>query len=125
VACALLRALEPEGHTVVALERPELDLTNRASIAAAVAQARPDLVVNAAAHTAVDKAEDNEALAYAVNRDGAGWLAAEAARAGAPFVHFATDSVFPGNGGAPYREDDENRARRSLPGYDMAFPVMT
>lgn len=105
VACALLRALEPEGHTVVALEPPELDLTDRASIAAALSAARPDLVVNAAAYTAVDKAEDDTALAYAVNRDGAGWLAEEAARLGAPFVHFSTDYVFDGAGGAPYAED--------------------
>ena len=106
VACALLRALEPEGHEITALEPPELDLTDRASLAAAVAAARPELVINAAAYTAVDKAEDDVALAFAVNRDGAGWLAAEAAAVGAPFVHFSTDYVFTGQGGAPYRETD-------------------
>jgi dTDP-4-dehydrorhamnose reductase len=104
VACALLRAWEGEGHEITALEPPELDLTSRDSLKAAVAAARPELVVNAAAYTAVDKAEDDVALAYAVNRDGAGWLAAEAAAVGAPFVHFSTDYVFPGNGGAPYAE---------------------
>ncbi|MCQ4161237.1 dTDP-4-dehydrorhamnose reductase [Roseomonas sp. GC11] len=106
VAQALLRALPPDGHEVVALEPPELDLTSRESIAAAVAAAKPDLVVNAAAYTAVDKAESDAALAYAVNRDGAGWLAAEAAAIGVPFVHFSTDYVFPGEQGAPYRETD-------------------
>lgn len=106
VACALLRALPRDGHELVALEPPELDLTSRESIQAAMAAARPDLVVNAAAYTAVDKAESDAALAFAVNRDGAGWLAAEAAAAGAPFVHFSTDYVFSGDGGAPYREED-------------------
>jgi dTDP-4-dehydrorhamnose reductase len=94
------------GHDVRALEPPELDLTNDASIAAAMAQAQPDLVVNAAAYTAVDKAEDHEALAFAVNCDGAARLAAAAAAAGAPFVHFSTDYVFDGRKGAPYLETD-------------------
>jgi dTDP-4-dehydrorhamnose reductase len=106
VACALLRALEPEGHEITALEPPELDLTSRDSLAAAVAASRPELVINAAAYTAVDRAEDDVALAFAVNRDGAAWLAAEAAALGAPFVHFSTDYVFSGLGGAPYRETD-------------------
>jgi dTDP-4-dehydrorhamnose reductase len=106
VARALLRRLGADGHQVAALEPPELDLTSRDSIAAAVAAARPDLVINAAAYTAVDRAEDQEALAHAVNRDGAGWLAAEAASVGAALIHFSTDYVFDGRGGAPYRETD-------------------
>jgi dTDP-4-dehydrorhamnose reductase len=91
---------------VTALEPPALDLTARESIAAAVAASRPDLVINAAAYTAVDRAEDQPGLAFAVNRDGAGLLAAEAAAIGAPFIHFSTDYVFDGAGGAPYRETD-------------------
>jgi dTDP-4-dehydrorhamnose reductase len=106
VARALLARLGGAGHEVTALEPPALDLTSRASIAAAVAATRPELVVNAAAYTAVDRAEDQAELAFAVNRDGAGWLAAEAAAAGAPFIHFSTDYVFDGAGGAPYRETD-------------------
>jgi dTDP-4-dehydrorhamnose reductase len=106
VARALLARLAPEGHAVTALEPPELDLTSRDSIAAAVQATKPELVVNAAAYTAVDKAEDQVDLAYAVNRDGAGWLAAEAAAIGAPFVHFSTDYVFDGRKGAPYVETD-------------------
>lgn len=105
VAQALLRAFAPDGHEVTALEPPALDLTSRDSIAAAIAAARPELVVNAAAYTAVDKAEDDAALAFAVNRDGAAWLAEAAAGVGAPFVHFSTDYVFDGTGGAPYAED--------------------
>jgi dTDP-4-dehydrorhamnose reductase len=106
VASALVPRLRAEGHEVTALEPPELDLTSREGVAAAVAAARPELVVNAAAYTAVDRAEDDPALAYAVNRDGVGWLAAEAARIGAPLVHFSTDYVFDGLKGAPYTETD-------------------
>jgi dTDP-4-dehydrorhamnose reductase len=106
VARALLARLAPEGHEITALEPPDLDLTSRDSIAEAMRAARPDLVVNAAAYTAVDKAEDQEALAFAVNRDGAGWLAEAAAAAGAPFVHFSTDYVFDGLKGSPYVETD-------------------
>jgi dTDP-4-dehydrorhamnose reductase len=104
VARALVRRLD--GHEVTALEPPELDLTDDASVAAAMASARPDLVVNAAAYTAVDKAEDQEALAFAVNCAGAARLASAAAARGAPFVHFSTDYVFDGRKGAPYVETD-------------------
>jgi dTDP-4-dehydrorhamnose reductase len=104
VARALVRRLD--GHEVTALEPPELDLTDDASVAAAMRAARPDLVVNAAAYTAVDRAEDQEALAFAVNCDGAARLAAAAAACGAPFVHFSTDYVFDGRKGAPYVETD-------------------
>ena len=104
VARALVRRFV--GHEILALEPPELDLTDDASIARAMALARPDLVVNAAAYTAVDRAEDQEALAYAVNCDGAGRLAAAAATAAVPFVHFSTDYVFDGLKGAPYLESD-------------------
>lgn len=106
VARALVARWAPEGHAITALEPPELDLTSRASIAAALAASRPELVVNAAAYTAVDKAEDQAELAFAVNRDGAGWLAEAAAEAGAPFVHFSTDYVFDGLKGSPYTEAD-------------------
>ncbi|MGG5821400.1 dTDP-4-dehydrorhamnose reductase [Falsiroseomonas sp. HW251] len=94
------------GHEVTALEPPELDLTSRDSIAAAMQAAKADLVINAAAYTAVDRAEDDAALARAVNATGAGWLAEAAAAAGAPFVHVSTDYVFAGDKGAPYVETD-------------------
>jgi len=106
VARALVARFRPEGHLVTALEPPALDLTDRASIRAAVAQAAPDLVVNAAAYTAVDRAEDQPELAHAVNCTGAAWLAEAAAAYGAPFVHFSTDYVFDGLKGAPYVETD-------------------
>lgn len=75
LARALLARLRPEGHRVTALEPPDLDLTDRASIAAAMAAVAPEIVVNAAAYTAVDRAEDQPELAQAVNATGAGWLA--------------------------------------------------
>lgn len=106
VARALIARLGQDGHEVTALEPPALDLTSRDSIAAAMTAADPALVVNAAAYTAVDKAEDQAAIAFAVNRDGAGWLAEAAAARGLPFVHFSTDYVFDGLKGAPYVETD-------------------
>jgi len=106
LALELLERLPRDGHAVTAMEAPELDLTDPASIARAVEQAAPEAIVNAAAYTAVDKAESQRELAFAVNATGAGLLAAAAAERGLPFVHVSTDYVFPGDGGAPYREDD-------------------
>jgi dTDP-4-dehydrorhamnose reductase len=106
LATALAGRLAAAGHEVAALGRPELDLTDRASVERAAAALRPDIVVNAAAYTAVDRAEDEPAAAFAVNRDGAGWLAMAAARVGAACVQVSTDYVFDGRKGDPYAEDD-------------------
>lgn len=105
LAIELLGRLPRDGHEVVALEAPELDLTDAASIARAVEEVAPDAIINAAAYTAVDKAESQRDLAFAVNATGAGLLAEAAAARGLPFVHVSTDYVFPGDGGAPYAED--------------------
>ncbi|MBC9179878.1 dTDP-4-dehydrorhamnose reductase [Pseudoroseomonas ludipueritiae] len=105
LAIELLERLPRYGHTVVALEAPELDLTDPESIRRAVEQAAPEVIVNAAAYTAVDKAESQRDLAFAVNAIGAGILAAAAAARDLPFLHVSTDYVFSGNGGAPYDED--------------------
>lgn len=86
--------------------RPELDLLRPASIAKALADFRPDLVVNPAAYTAVDKAESEPDQAFAVNRDGARAVAAAAADRGVPVVHLSTDYVFDGNKKEPYSETD-------------------
>ena len=91
---------------VVALGRPAFDLTDRSSVIAGLEAARPDVVVNAAAYTAVDKAEVEEADALQVNRDGAGHVAEAAARLGVPLLHLSTDYVFDGALDRPYREDD-------------------
>jgi dTDP-4-dehydrorhamnose reductase len=106
VARALRDRLPRDGHAVTALEPPELDITDRASVAAAMERAAPDLVVNAAAYTAVDRAEDEPDLAMAINRDGAACLAEAAATRGIPMLHLSTDYVFDGAKGAPYVEQD-------------------
>jgi dTDP-4-dehydrorhamnose reductase len=105
LAIELLDRLPRDGHQVVAQEAPELDLTDATSIARAVEAAAPEVIVNAAAYTAVDKAESQRDLAFAVNATGAGLLAEAAAKRGLPFVHVSTDYVFPGDGGAPYAEE--------------------
>ena len=102
---ALAAALPATGWPHEMMEAPELDLTDPASIEAAVRAARPDVVVNAAAYTAVDAAETHRDLAYAINATGPGLLAAAAAQAGAAILHVSTDYVFDGSRG-PWREDD-------------------
>ncbi|MBI5936853.1 MAG: dTDP-4-dehydrorhamnose reductase [Betaproteobacteria bacterium] len=87
-------------------DRGELDLSNPDSIRQAVRDWRPDLIVNPAAHTAVDKAESEPELAAAINARAPGILAEESARLGALLVHYSTDYVFDGSKAAPYVEDD-------------------
>lgn len=94
-------------HELVAIGTPELDLSAPGSAAGAVRAIRPDVVVNAAAYTAVDKAEDEPELALAVNATGAGELASAAQEFGAPIIHISTDYVFDGGGTGRYREEDE------------------
>jgi dTDP-4-dehydrorhamnose reductase len=91
---------------VVALGRPAFDLTDRAAVIAGLGAARPDVIVNAAAYTAVDKAEAEEAIAIRVNGDGAGHVAEAAARLHVPLLHLSTDYVFDGLLDRAYREDD-------------------
>lgn len=106
VAQALMRTLGCLGHDVIVLARPLVDLTNAQSLRDAILATRPDIVVNAAAYTAVDKAEDDAELARAINADGAGFVAAAAAEVGAPVIQFSTDYVFNGTASQPYLEDD-------------------
>ena len=105
VATSLL-ALSCTSVEVVALGRPNLDITNRASLDRAIAAHRPDVVVSAAAYTAVDRAEVDEAAAFAANRDGAGHVAAAAAAADLPVIHLSTDYVFSGTKTTAYVEVD-------------------
>ncbi|MGS2615707.1 dTDP-4-dehydrorhamnose reductase [Micromonospora sp. LZ34] len=88
---------------VTAATRAELDITDAAAVRAAVAG--HDLVINTAAWTDVDGAEEHEAAATAVNGDGVGHLAAACAATGARLVHVSTDYVFPGDADTPYAED--------------------
>jgi dTDP-4-dehydrorhamnose reductase len=103
------RAGPDRAVTVVAIGRPELDLAIPATIATALERARPDVVVNAAAYTAVDKAESEAELAMAINRDGAAATARAAASLNVPFIQISTDYVFSGEKPLPYVETDETR----------------
>ncbi len=82
------------------------DLANSQGLAETVQRVRPDVIVNAAAHTAVDKAESEAELAHTLNALAPGVLAQEAARLGALLVHYSTDYVFDGSGSKPWREED-------------------
>ena len=84
----------------------KLDFAQPGAVAAVVAEHRPQLVLNAVAHTAVDRAEDEPALAQRINADAVGELAAACATHDAKLVHYSTDYVFGGNGTRPWREDD-------------------
>lgn len=106
VARALVERAAGAGATLVAVGRPELDLERPETIGPALKAARPDMVVNAAAYTAVDLAESAEATALAVNGAGAGEVAAAASRLGVPVIQISTDYAFDGGLGRPYREDD-------------------
>lgn len=94
------------GHDVIAIGRPQLDLSDPESVARALAAAAPDVIVSAAAYTAVDKAETESDLAFAVNGAGAGAVAEAAKRLGVPLVHISTDYVFDGTLERPYHEGD-------------------
>src|SRR5690606_10106844 len=96
--------LDPAG--LVALGRSDVDITDRVAVDRAVAASGCRLVVNAAAYTAVDRAEQEPDLAFAVNRDGPSYMAAACRRAGARLIHLSTDYVFDGTKPGPYREDD-------------------
>ena len=105
VARALRECAGPDLE-IVTLGRPELDLSDPTSVSNAFEGQRADVVVSAAAYTAVDKADSEEALATAINGRGAGEIAAAAARMSAPVIHLSTDYVFDGALARPYREDD-------------------
>lgn len=96
----------PPGVSVTALSRAEADLSDPAACAAAIRDADASVVINAAAHTAVDKAEDEPELAYAINAAAPGAMAAAAAARGLPFLHVSTDYVFDGGPGRAWTETD-------------------
>jgi dTDP-4-dehydrorhamnose reductase len=92
--------------SIAALTRTELDLTDLSAIRSTVRELKPRWIVNAAAYTAVDKAESDSQRAFAINGDAPGVLGEEAHRIGATVIHFSTDYVFSGAGFRPWREDD-------------------
>ena len=105
----LQRSLAPLGE-VIALDRHSQDfcgdLSNLQGLAATVQQLRPDVIVNAAAHTAVDRAESESDLAYTINALAPGMLAQQASKLGAWLIHYSTDYVFDGSGSRPWVETD-------------------
>lgn len=101
-----LREVSAADVDVIAVARPELDLTAPGGVLPALRKAQPDVTVNAAGYTAVDSAEKEPALAFAINETGARAVAEAAATLGVPFVHLSTDYVFDGQKNAPYVETD-------------------
>lgn len=107
VARALREAAFAAGHDVIVAARPQCDLLRPRTVEAVIVAEKPDIIVNAAAHTAVDAAEDERAMAFALNAEAPTILARMAAERGIPFVHLSTDYVFDGLKGSPYVEEDE------------------
>lgn len=105
VGFELRRALAPLG-SVVAVDYPELDIADEAAVSSYVRRQAPDVLVNAAAYTAVDKAESDEATAMAVNGVAPGAMAREMAALGGLMVHYSTDYVFDGRKTGAWTEDD-------------------
>jgi dTDP-4-dehydrorhamnose reductase len=105
VGWELQRTLAPLGN-VIALDQEELDLARVGDIRSTVQELKPNIIVNAAAYTAVDKAESEPDLAVAINGDAPGVMAEEAKKLGALLVHYSTDYVFDGTKDTPYTEED-------------------
>ena len=106
LARCLAESAARRGMNLVAIGRPELDLENAGSVEQLARAIEPSAMVNAAAYTAVDRAESEPERAFAVNRDGAERLAAEAQRMGVPLIHISTDYVFDGRQSSSYAEAD-------------------
>ncbi|GAP13945.1 dTDP-4-dehydrorhamnose reductase [Longilinea arvoryzae] len=101
----LQRTLAPLGE-ITAFDYPEVDFSHPSTLAQVVQAAAPQVVINAVAYTAVDKAETEESLARAINAAATGELAQAARKAHAAFLHVSTDYVFDGRKGSPYVEED-------------------
>lgn len=106
VAQSLREAVEGSEIELVTAGRPDFDLSNPDSMRKAIKAFEPTAIVNAAAYTAVDAAEENEANAFAINETGAAALAGIAAELDVPFIHISTDYVFNGKKTSPYTEND-------------------
>lgn len=94
-------------HELIALSSQELDVTNSSQVKEVVNKFRPDVIVNASAYTAVDKAESDQEMAYAVNHSGVEYLAKAAQSLAIPVIHVSTDYVFDGAAVEPYLPSDE------------------
>jgi dTDP-4-dehydrorhamnose reductase len=104
VGSEVLRRAKPE--TLIALGRADLDITDRLDVADALSRYKPTVVINAAAFTAVDRAEQESQAAFAANRDGPAYLAEACANLGVPLIHLSTDYVFSGDKAGAYVEAD-------------------
>ena len=102
----LQEVVSSSNHTLFAFGSDELDITNADQVASSVAKLQPDIIVNAAAYTAVDKAEQDQAQAYAVNEQGVANLAKSAQALGITVIHVSTDYVFDGSSVEPYKPSD-------------------
>lgn len=105
VSQALQRSLKTD-HELVVLGRDAMDLANEEAIRETVRRVQPDLIINAAAYTAVDKAETDAEMAFKVNAEAPRILAEEAVARAIPFIHYSTDYVFDGDKNEPYSEED-------------------
>ncbi|MBA2490600.1 MAG: dTDP-4-dehydrorhamnose reductase [Gammaproteobacteria bacterium] len=117
-------------YSLRAFDRQSMDITDAAAVDAIVGRLRPQAIINAAAYTAVDRAEEEPELAHAVNRDGAANLARAARECGARLVHVSTDFVFDGAKGSPYLVDDAPAPRcvygaTKLAGEQAVLDVLT
>ncbi len=122
-----LGATVPANVELVSLAKTSLDITDARAVQAMLARIGPDLVLNAAAYTAVDRAETDEDAAHAVNATAVGILADAARRDGARFVHVSTDFVFDGRSGSPYAPEAPTNplcayGRTKLAGERLAGP---
>lgn len=102
----LCRLRWPDGYRLVALDRDGIDIADGDAVFGLVERERPDCVINAAAYTAVDRAESEPDAAWAANCSGPANLAAACLEAGIPLLHLSTDYVFDGTKAGPYREED-------------------
>jgi len=100
-----LELLAPQRYEVISVNRSEVDITNESLVSDFITSTKPDLVINAAAYTAVDKAENNVEAAYAVNELGIKYLANACERINARILHVSTDFVFDGTSTLPYQTD--------------------
>ena len=104
-----IRTFSPPGFEIIPIDRDEVDLTDLSAIGRVILNQKPDVVINAAAYTAVDAAESDEHSAHQVNAVAPGVMAEVAHQSGALIVHYSTDYVFDGCASVPYTEDMETR----------------
>ncbi|MBT4524396.1 MAG: dTDP-4-dehydrorhamnose reductase, partial [Phycisphaerae bacterium] len=106
VGSELIRRGNTRGFQMLASDVSDLDISNQDAVNRYIENCKPDILINAAAYTAVDKAESEEELAYAINRDGAAYLAQACSKLDIPLFHISTDYVFDGTKDGAYVETD-------------------